>query len=111
MLHSVVAGHLQSLHCTGCAQHSSQYPWCLAFLLTFLPQLNGTYLYLIMCLIWRRMVTNSSTSQYRRRIGQKTGTSNMGKKVATKPRRNALTEECLHAGRAGLSVALHWLSN
>lgn len=30
---------------------------------TFLPQLNGRYLYLIMCLIWRFMVTPNSSSQ------------------------------------------------
>ena len=67
---------------------------CLASL-TFLPQVKGMYRCLIMCLICRFMVTNKSTKKYSRRMGQKTGTSKIGKKVARKPNMNALLEDHL----------------
>ena len=41
------------------------------------------------------MVTKSSTSQYMSRMGQKTGTSKMGKNVMKNPIRTALNEEYL----------------
>ena len=50
-----------------------------------------------MCLIWRFMVTKSSTNQYISRMGQNTGTSKMGKNVITKPIRTALNDEYLHS--------------
>ena len=49
------------------------------------PKLNGIYLYLIMCLICRFIVTKKSTNQYMSKMGQKTGTSNIGKKVIARP--------------------------
>lgn len=51
----------------------------------FLPTVKGRYLCLIICWIWRFIVTMNSTHQYRSRMGQKTGTSKIGKKVAAKP--------------------------
>lgn len=41
-------------------------------------------MYLIMCRICLFIVRTKRTSQYMRRIGQKTGTSKMGKKVMKK---------------------------
>lgn len=64
---------------------------------TFLPVVKGRYLYLIMCFIWRFIVMKNSTNQYSSRMGQKTGTSKMGKNVKTKPRANAFADEYLHA--------------
>lgn len=39
-----------------------------------------------MCWIWRFIVTTNNTHQYRSKIGQKTGISNIEKKVAKNPR-------------------------
>lgn len=63
---------------------------------TFLPVLNGIYLYLIICLICRRMVINNNTIQYRRRIGQNTGMSKMGNKVMVVPIKMAFMQLSLH---------------
>ena len=63
--------------------------------LTFLPQVKGMYRCLIICLICRFIVTKSSTKKYSRRMGQKTGTSKMGKNVAKKPNMNALVDDHL----------------
>ena len=60
------------------------------------------YLCLIMCFTWRFMVMKKSTKKYSRRIGQKTGTSKMGKNVASMPKRKDLAEEYLH--KMGLRV-------
>lgn len=54
-------------------------------MLTFLPVLNGRYLYLIMCLICRFIVTVNSSNQYSSRMGQNTGTSNMVNSVIASP--------------------------
>ena len=50
-----------------------------------------------MCLTCRFMVMKKSTKKYSSSIGQKTGTSKMGKNVASIPKRNDLDEEYLHA--------------
>ena len=47
-------------------------------------------MYLIMWLICRLMVTKNSVNQYMSRMGQKTGMSNMGKKVMRNATMNAL---------------------
>lgn len=52
---------------------------------TFLPVVNGRYLYLIMCLICRFIVTKKRIIQYISRMGQNTGTSKTLKKVIRKP--------------------------
>ncbi len=46
------------------------------------------------------MVTNSSTIQYMSRMGQKTGTSKMGKNVIRNPIKTALNEEYLQRQQA-----------
>ena len=58
--------------------------------LTCFPKENGTYLYLIMWLICRLMVTKKRVNQYMSRMGQKTGMSNIGKNVMKKATTNAL---------------------
>ena len=67
--------------------------------LTFLPVLNGIYLYLIICLICRLIVMNSKTSQYNIRIGQKTGMSKIGKNVTNRPIQIALKQFNLQQAR------------
>lgn len=52
----------------------------------FLPNEKGIYLYLIMCCICLFIVTTNKIIQYTNSIGQNTGTSNTGKKVAKKPK-------------------------
>jgi hypothetical protein len=59
-----------------------------------LPKENGKYLYLIMCLIWRFIVMKNKTMKYSSRMGQKTGMSNMLKKVIRKDVSTALMHEC-----------------
>ena len=66
---------------------------------TFLPRDTGTYLYLIMCLIWRFMVTPNSRSQYMSRMGQKTGTSNTLNSVIPSPISKDLKDD--HLARSG----------
>lgn len=73
---------------------------------TFLPVLNGKYLYLIMCLICRFIVTVNSSSQYSSRMGQNTGTSNMGNSVIAIPIQMDFIDDHLHThtitqGRVG----------
>lgn len=72
---------------------------------TFLPVLNGKYLYLIMCLICRFIVTVNSSSQYSSRMGQNTGTSNMGNSVIAIPIQMDFIDDHLrihiHSHRAG----------
>jgi hypothetical protein len=65
--------------------------------LTCLPNENGTYLYLIMCRICRFIVRTKRTIQYISRIGQKTGTSKMGKKVMKKAMMKAFVTAYLRA--------------
>ena len=67
------------LHCT----HHFFSPAGLLPVVTYFafPQLNGTYLYLIMCRICLFIVITNNTMKYRSSIGQKTGTSNNSKKV------------------------------
>jgi hypothetical protein len=64
---------------------TAAFPWYLA-----LPQLNGRYLYLIMCRICRFMVRKKRTQKYRARIGQNTATSNTLKNVMVKAIHTAL---------------------
>lgn len=52
------------------------------------------------------MVTKSNTSQYMSRMGQKTGTSNTGKKVTTKPNSSALNDEYLRAHRVSACLQI-----
>ncbi len=59
---------------------------------TFLPNENGKYLYLIICLICRFMVTKNNRNQYISRMGQKTGTSNTLKHVSASATRRDLVE-------------------
>lgn len=63
--------------------------------LTFLPRSKGMYLCLIMCFTCRFIVMKNSTKKYSSSIGQKTGTSKIGKNVASMPKRNDLDEEYL----------------
>lgn len=67
--------------------------------LTCFPKENGTYLYIIMCRICLLIVSVNSTIQQKRRIGQKTGTSNALKNVNTKAMQKALVIEYLHTGK------------
>ena len=62
---------------------------------TFFPVEKGRYRYLIICLTCRFIVRKNSTSQYTTRMGQNTGTSKNGKKVAQNPKQKALHEEYL----------------
>lgn len=55
-----------------------------------------THLYLIICLIWRFMVTKNRMHQYMSRMGQNTGTSNTRKNVRPDPMRKDLNEDHLH---------------
>jgi len=48
------------------------------------------------------MVTKKSTIQYMSRMGQNTGTSNIGKNVITKPNRSALNDEYLPKQKIGI---------
>jgi RNase P protein component len=48
-----------------------------------------------MCLICRFIVMKKRMNQYSRRIGQKTGTSNMGKKVTRNPIKKDFVEDHL----------------
>ncbi len=52
-----------------------------------------------MCLTCRFMVMKNSTKKYSSKIGQKTGTSKMGKNVASMPKRNDLDDEYLQPCR------------
>ena len=52
-----------------------------------------------MCLTCRFMVMKNSTKKYSSKIGQKTGTSKMGKNVASMPNRKDLDEEYLQPHR------------
>lgn len=49
-----------------------------------------------MCLTWRFMVMKNSTKKYSNKMGQKTGTSKIGKNVAIMPKKNDLAAEYLH---------------
>jgi hypothetical protein len=54
------------------------------------------YLYLIMCLICRFIVSTKSTIQYSSRMGQNTGTSKIEKNVKEKATTNAFVSAYLH---------------
>ena len=74
--------------------------------------MKGTYLYFNISLICLFMVMKTSTNQYSSSIGQKTGTSKMGKNVRQKPMRKALIDEYLQAGMGQSRQVLDssWLS-
>merc|ERR1719247_2155078 len=57
------------------------------------PSEKGTYLYLIMCLICRFIVSTKRAMKYRSRMGQKTGMLKMEKKVITKATQKAFVIE------------------
>lgn len=68
---------------------------------TFFPMVKGRYLYLIMCLIWRFMVTTNSSTQYMSRMGQNTGTSNTLNSVMPSPTANDLVLDHLQGQGRG----------
>ena len=70
---------------------------------TCLPKEKGMYRYLIMCRIWRFIVRTNRTTQYSRRIGQNTGTSNILKNVNMKATTNAFVNAYLHSTKKYLS--------
>ena len=59
-----------------------------------LPQLMGTYLYLIMCLICRFKVITNNMKKYSSKMGQKTGTLTTSKKVKVMAMNTARIQEC-----------------
>ena len=68
------------------------------------PNENGTYLYLIMCLICRFIVRTKSAMKYRRRIGQKTGMLKTLKKVMKKAMQKALVKEYQNLNSGNLRI-------
>ena len=74
----ILRDHIE-LHCS----HHFFSPADLLPAVTYLafPQLNGTYLYFIICRICLFIVITNNTMKYSSSIGQKTGTSNNSKKV------------------------------
>lgn len=66
-----------------------------------MPVLNGKYLYLIMCLICRFMVTAKSNNQYRSKMGQNTGTSNIVNSVIAMPMQMDFIEDHLQQKHEG----------
>ena len=67
-----------------------------------LPKLNGTYRYLIICLIWRFMVITKRTMKYSRRMGQNTGTSNILKNVMPMAVSTDRVQECQNLNSGSL---------
>ena len=60
-----------------------------------LPASKGLYLYFIMCFICLRMVKAKRKRKYTSRMGQYTGTSRNGKRVARSPSRNDRVDSIL----------------
>lgn len=61
------------------------------------------YLCLIMCLTCLFMVMKKSTKKYSSRMGQKTGTSKIGKNVASIPNTKDFADEYLQTSNAEAS--------
>ena len=90
-----------------CAAHSADFPsrTTSSFpLYCVFPNENGTYLYLIMCLICRFIVRTKSAMKYRRRIGQKTGMLKTLKKVMKKAMQKALVKEYQNLNSGNLRI-------